>query len=288
MGKRNLRKNFLKNLHNKYRLIIYNDTSFQTVWTIRLSPLRVFTFLSLFSAFMISLVIFLVASTPLKEYIPGYPKAEYREMLLKNRLLVDSLEKELVVRDRFFSDIKSVISGEVPQDIATENQQVDEKKTRIDYKPYNSDSVFQDKILEERLNVSTPSGRDQAGTPETLHFFLPVKGLVTNRFDARKGHYGVDLVGQPNSRISAVLGGTVLFAGWTMETGNVIYLLHENNLTSAYKHNAELLKKSGEVVKPGEAIAIIGNSGEQSTGPHLHFELWYNGKPIDPEKYIVF
>lgn len=288
MGKRNLRKNFLKNLHNKYRLIIYNDTSFQTVWTIRLSPLRVFTFLSLFSAFMIFLVIFLVASTPLKEYIPGYPKAEYREMLLKNRLLVDSLEKELVVRDRFFSDIKSVISGEVPQDIATENQQVDEKKTRIDYKPYNSDSVFQDKILEERVNVSTPSGRDQAGTPETLHFFLPVKGLVTNRFDARKGHYGVDLVGQPNSRISAVLGGTVLFAGWTMETGNVIYLLHENNLTSAYKHNAELLKKSGEVVKPGEAIAIIGNSGEQSTGPHLHFELWYNGKPIDPEKYIVF
>ncbi len=288
MGKRNLRKNFLKNLHNKYRLIIYNDTSFQTVWTIRLSPLRVFTFLSLFSAFMIFLVIFLVASTPLKEYIPGYPKAEYREMLLKNRLLVDSLEKELVVRDRFFSDIKSVISGEVPQDLATENQQVDEKKTRIDYKPYNSDSVFQDKILEERLNVSTPSGRDQVGAPETLHFFLPVKGLVTNRFDARKGHYGVDLVGQPNSRISAVLGGTVLFAGWTMETGNVIYLLHENNLTSAYKHNAELLKKSGEAVKPGEAIAIIGNSGEQSTGPHLHFELWYNGKPIDPEKYIVF
>lgn len=288
MGKRNLRKNFLKNLHNKYRLIIYNDTSFQTVWTIRLSPLRVFTFLSLFSAFMIFLVIFLVASTPLKEYIPGYPKAEYREMLLKNRLLVDSLEKELLVRDRFFSDIKSVISGEVPQDLATENQQVDEKKTHIDYKPYNSDSVFQDKILEERLNVSTPSGRDQAGTPETLHFFLPVKGLVTNRFDARKGHYGVDLVGQPNSRISAVLGGTVLFAGWTMETGNVIYLLHENNLTSAYKHNAELLKKSGEAVKPGEAIAIIGNSGEQSTGPHLHFELWYNGKPIDPEKYIVF
>lgn len=288
MGKKSQKKNFIKNLHNKYRLIIYNDTSFQSVWTIKLSPLKVFTFVSLFSAFMIFLVIFLVASTPLKEYIPGYPKAEYREMLLKNMMLVDSLEKELVVRDQFFGDIRSLLSGEIPQDPTSDKQQAEKKKSRIDYKPYNSDSVFQDKLLEERLNISTPVNRDQAGSPEKLHFFLPAKGLVINKFDARKGHYGVDLVGQPNSRVSAVLGGTVLFAGWNLETGNVIYLLHENNLTSAYKHNAELLKSAGEVVKAGEAIAIIGNSGEQSTGPHLHFELWYNGKPIDPEKYIVF
>jgi len=233
-------------------------------------------------------VIFLIASTPLREYIPGYPKPEYREMLLKNMMLVDSLEKELAVRDKFFGDMKSILEGGVPKELAQGNKQVDEKKTRIEYKPYNSDSVFQDKLLEERLNVTSPSNRDQTGSPEKLHFFLPVKGLVTNRFDAREGHFGIDLVGQPNSRISAVLGGTVLFAGWTMETGNVIYLLHENNLSSAYKHNAELLKKAGEIVKAGEAIAIIGNSGEQSTGPHLHFELWYNGKPIDPEKYIVF
>ena len=288
MGKKSQKKNFIKNLHNKYRLIIYNDTSFQSVWTIKLSPLKVFTFVSLFSAFMIFLVIFLVASTPLKEYIPGYPKAEYREMLLKNMMLVDSLEKELVVRDQFFGDIRSLFSGEIPQDPTSDNQQAEKKKSRVDYKPYNSDSVFQDKLLEERLNISTPVNRDQSGSPEKLHFFLPAKGLVINKFDARKGHYGVDLVGQPNSRVSAVLGGTVLFAGWNLETGNVIYLLHENNLTSAYKHNAELLKSAGEVVKAGEAIAIIGNSGEQSTGPHLHFELWYNGKPIDPEKYIVF
>ena len=98
----------------------------------------------------------------------------------------------------------------------------------------------------------------------------------------------MDLVGQPNSRISAVLGGTVLFAGWTIQAGHVIFLLHGNNLTSAYMHNAELLKKTGDQVKAGEAIAIIGNTGELTTGPHLHFELWHNGIPVDPEKYIVF
>ncbi len=261
MAEKTFRKNITEKLRNKYRLIIYNDTSFQTVWTIRLSPLRVFTFLSLFSVFMISLVIFLVASTPLREYIPGYPKEEYREMLLRNVFLVDSLENELILRDKFFGDLKSIVSGEVPEEKGTETE-VNNKPGKVEYTPYNHDSVFQDKILEERLSLNAGTPRELGNSPERIHFFLPVQGLITNRFDARKEHYGVDLVGQPNSRISAVQGGTVLFAGWTFETGNVIYLLHENNLTSAYKHNAELLKKTGEQVRAGEAIAIIGNSGE--------------------------
>jgi murein DD-endopeptidase MepM/ murein hydrolase activator NlpD len=121
-----------------------------------------------------------------------------------------------------------------------------------------------------------------------LHFYLPIKGLITNKFDTSKGHLGIDLVSQPNTRVSAVLGGTVLFAGWTLDTGYVIYIQHVNNLVSAYKHNAALLKKVGDKVNGGEAIAIIGNTGEYTTGPHLHFELWHEGKPIDPEQYIVF
>jgi murein DD-endopeptidase MepM/ murein hydrolase activator NlpD len=270
MAEKSFRKKFIEKIRDKYRLIIYNDTSYQSILTIKLTPLKVFTFVSLFSVFMIFLVIFLVASTQLKEYIPGYPKAEYREMLLQNTLLVDSIKQELAVRDQFFQDIRTVVSGDIPKDAGNKND-MPEKPSKAQFKAYNQDSVFQDKILEEKLNLNSQ-----------------VKGLVTGKFDAKKGHYGVDLVGPPNSRISAVLGGTVLFAGWTMETGNVIYLLHGSNMTSAYKHNAELLKKTGELVKAGEAIAIIGNSGELSTGPHLHFELWYNGKPVDPEKYIVF
>ncbi len=287
MAEKKMRNKWAAMLRDKYRLILYNDTSLQSVWTFKLSPVKVFTVVSLFSVFMISLVVFLVASTPLREYIPGYPREEYREMLLRNVMLVDSLENELALRDKFFSDLRSVVSGEIPEERSS-GKEVTEKNTRIDYKPFNTDSVFQDRILEERLNLTAAPGREKGETPERIHFYIPVKGLITNKFDARKEHYGVDLVGQPNSRISAVLGGTVLFSGWTLETGNVIYLQHENNLTSAYKHNAELLKRTGERVKAGEAIAIIGNSGELSTGPHLHFELWYNGQPVDPEKYIVF
>jgi murein DD-endopeptidase MepM/ murein hydrolase activator NlpD len=287
MAEQSFRKRFIANIRDKYRLIIYNDTTYQSMLTIKLTPLKVFTFVSLFSAFMVFLVIFLVASTPLKEYIPGYPKAEYREMLLKNMLLVDSLKQELSVRDHFFQDIRSIASGEIPKEEGQKND-VPEKPSKTAFKPYNHDSVFQDKILEEKLNLTSRESRDLPASPEKIHFYLPVKGLVTGKFDAKKGHYGTDLVAPPDSRISAVLGGTVLFAGWTMETGNVIYLQHGSNMTSAYKHNAELLKKTGDTVKAGEAIAIIGNSGELSTGPHLHFELWYNGKPVDPEKYIVF
>jgi murein DD-endopeptidase MepM/ murein hydrolase activator NlpD len=281
------RKRFLEKLHSKFRLIIYNDSTFQTIWTLKLTPMKVFTIVSLFSAVMIFLVIFLIASTPLKEYIPGYPKEEYREMLLRNVMLVDSLEKELDIRDQFFADIRNIIKGEVPRDDGR-NDNLNQTVSKVPYRSYNSDSVFQDKLREERLNISDQTKDSKTISPEKLHFYPPVQGIVTEKFDINKGHFGIDIVGKPNTRISAALEGTVLFAGWTQETGNVIYLLHDNNLTSSYMHNAQLLKKTGDQVRAGEAIAIIGNSGELSTGPHLHFELWYQKKPLDPEKYITF
>jgi len=282
-----IKNRILEKLRNRYRLIIYNDTTFQSVWTIKLSRIKVFTFTSLASAVMVVLVIFLIAGTQLREYIPGYPKEEYREMLIRNALLVDSLEQEIAVRDRFFQTINAIMRGEEPPDFS----QVSETGERAgvkDLPPINQDSIFQDKILEERLSLSVQGTRSTAGSLSNLHFFVPIKGLITNKFNSSKEHYGIDLVSQPNSRISAVLSGTVLFSGWTLDTGYVIYIQHENNLISSYKHNAALLKKTGERVNGGEAIAIIGNTGEVTTGPHLHFELWHAGKPIDPEQYIVF
>ncbi len=252
----------------------------------KLTRLKVFTITSLLSAVIVILVIFLIAATGLREYIPGYPKAEYRQMLVRNALLVDSLENELRKRDIFFQGIKSIVSGEVPEDnlIADTIVEVNE----VEFREYNHDSLFRDELLAEQTSLSLQENDDRVRSISQIHFFVPVNGVVTNHFDAASDHFGVDLVSGPNTRISAVLDGTVIFSEWTMETGYVIHIQHQSDLISVYKHNSELLKFQGDRVKAGEAIAIIGNTGELSTGPHLHFELWHSGTPLDPENYIDF
>ena len=283
----NLRKKLLEKLHNRYRLIIYNDTTFQSVWNMKLTRMKVFTFTSVLSAAIVILVTLLIATTPLREYIPGYPKAEYRQMLIRSALLVDSLENELQMRDHFFQSIKTIVEGDVPQDSIREIDTA-RKVKNITFDNLDFDSVFQDKLLEEQLSLSVNNDKPLNNDISRIHFFLPVKGIVTNRFDSSRDHFGVDLVSNPNTRISSVLNGTVILSDWTLETGYVMAIQHDNNLISVYKHNAELLKKTGDKVYAGEAVAIIGDSGEQSTGPHLHFELWYNGVALDPQKYIDF
>ncbi len=279
-------RNFFDKLKDQYRLIIYNDSTFQSVWSMKLSRLKVFTVTSLASAIIVIMVILLIATTGLREYIPGYPKAEYRQMLIYNALRVDSLENELAKRDEFFKGIQAIIAGEVPED----NMIIDSTvgTYEIEFADYNHDSVFQDELLAEQLSLSIQNNDNSRQGISQLNFFVPVKGLVTNHFNSTSDHFGVDLVSDPNARISSVLPGTVIFSGWTIETGYSIYIQHESDLVSVYKHNAELLKKTGDIVKAGEAIAIIGSSGELSTGPHLHFELWHNGTALNPEQYIDF
>lgn len=280
------KQKLFEKLKDKYRLIIYNDTTFQSVWSMKLSRLKVFTVTSLLSALIVVLVILLIATTGLREYIPGYPKAEYRQLLVHNALKVDSLENELAKRDAFFKGIKAIISGDVPEDNLKIN--ADTAYNAIKFQEFNHDSVFQDKLLAEQLSLSIQNNGNNKPGLSQIHFFIPVKGVVSNPFNSSTEHFGIDLVGEPNAIISAVLQGTVIFSGWTLETGYVIYIQHQENLVSVYKHNAELLKNTGDKVKAGEAIAIIGNTGELSTGPHLHFELWHNGNALNPEQYIDF
>lgn len=280
------RKKIFENLKDQYRLIIYNDTTFQSVWSMKLSRLKVFTVTSLLSAIIVVLVILLIATTGLREYIPGYPKAEYRQMLVRTALQVDSLENEIHKRDNFFNGIKAIVSGEVP----AEELVVDSISGphQIQFQEYNHDSVFQDKLLAEQLSLSLQNNEPKPTSLSQIHFFVPVNGVVSNHFDAATNHFGIDLVSGPNAAISAILNGTVIFSGWTLETGYVIYIQHEADLVSAYKHNSELLKNTGDKVKAGETIAIIGNSGELTSGAHLHFELWLNGTALNPEQYIDF
>ena len=287
MNRKELRKKIFQMLKDHYRLIIYNDSSIQTVWSIKLTPIKVLTLGSIGAILLILFTTVIIAYTPLRENIPGYPSAKVRQQIIYNYMLVDSLENEIKNRDSYFEKIKTLFQGDVPLDESS-TPSSGLKTYDVKFKNSNADSIFQDKLLEEKLNLSISSNQKKLPSISNIHFFTPLRGLITNKFNTKTEHLAVDIVGSPNSRISSVLDGTVVFAGWTMDTGYSIYIQHENNLISAYKHNAELLKEVGGKVKAGDAIAIMGNSGELTTGPHLHFELWHNGTALDPETYIDF
>ena len=233
------KQKIFEKLKDQYRLIIYNDTTFQSVWSMKLSRLKVFTVTSLLSAIIVVLVILLIATTGLREYIPGYPKAEYRQILIHNALKVDSLENELIKRDEFFRGIKAIISGEVPEDNLEINTDIEANE--VEFQEVNHDSVFQDKLLAEQLSLSIQNNDNKNTDISQIHFFIPVNGVVSNHFDSSKDHFGIDLVSVPNAMISAILQGTVIFSGWTLETGYVIYIQHETDLISVYKHNAAII-----------------------------------------------
>ena len=287
MNRKELRKKIFQMLKDHYRLIIYNDSSIQTVWSIKLTPIKVLTLGSLGAILLILLTTTIIAYTPLRENIPGYPSAKIRQQIIYNYILADSLENEIKKRDSYVENLKTLFEGNVPDETpVTDSTSL--KKYNVKFKGSNADSLFQDKLLEEKNNLSLLQGTKKLPSIANIHFFTPLHGLITNKFNSKTNHLAVDVVGKQNARISAILDGTVVFSGWTMDTGYSIFIQHENNIISAYKHNAELLKDVGDKVKAGEVIAIMGNSGELTTGPHLHFELWHNGTALDPETYIDF
>ena len=294
MGKSEKTKELYKKLRNHYRLSIFNEQTYEEVLGMRLSRLKVFTVVGITSMLLIVLVTLLIAFTGLREYIPGYPSGEERRMIVRNAQLVDSLMLEIQRRDKFFNDIKSIVNGEIPEgaspdDVIKEKEDLKPKKQNIHFNKSVEDSLFRIQVEEqEKFNLSDRRNTGARFKLEQTSFFPPLKGVIVNRFGGSQGHYGVDVVAGPEARVSSVLDGTVFFAGWTVETGYVIGIQHANNLVTFYKHNSLLLKKVGDRVKAGEAIANVGNSGEFTTGPHLHFELWYNGVPLNPEEYIDF
>jgi len=280
----------IEKLKNKYRLTISNEASFDEVLSIRLSRLNVFTVTGLFSIILIALVTLLIAFTPLREYIPGYPDGEMRNKMENNAVLVDSLSHEIEKRDLFFQGIRNVVTGNDFDNIVQDEADsiVDPRYKNLKFTKSITDSIFREEHeADEKYNLALSGTSKRRGLSNT-HFFPPIKGMVSSHYDAKVEHYGTDIVGGMNDRISSVLDGTVIFAEWTLNTGYVIQIQHANDLLSVYKHNSELLKKAGEHVKAGEAIALLGNSGELTTGPHLHFELWRNGRPLNPEDYIKF
>jgi murein DD-endopeptidase MepM/ murein hydrolase activator NlpD len=287
MDRKELRKKLFQMLKDHYRLIIYNDSTIQTVWSIKLTPIKVLTLGGLGAIMLILLTSVIIAYTPLRENIPGYPSAKVRQQIILNYMLVDSLENEIKLRDSYFDKIRTVFQGEVPPEETQENDS-DIKTYDVKFNKFNADSAFKDELEAEKQNLSATSPQKKVSRISSLHFYTPLHGKIINKFNARSGHLAVDVSGKLNARIASVMDGTVIFAGWTMDAGNCVYIQHDNNIISVYKHNGEVLKKIGDSVKAGDEIAIMGNTGELTAGPHLHFELWRNGTALDPDNYIDF
>ena len=282
------KRHIVNKLKNKYRLSIYNDDTFEEVWFLRLSRLNVFSIVGTSGLLFTIAIIVLIAFTPLREFIPGYPDGNMRRNIIGNVYKLDSLEHELEIRDRYFESINTIIRGGTP--LSYENSQdTTVRYEEITFDKSEHDSLLRQQIEEEELfNLSILANTSNKTDFSRIHFYPPVKGLVTNSFNPIENHFGTDIVTASNKVVAATLDGTITIANWTLETGYVIQIQHDNNMVSIYKHNSELLKKVGNHVTAGEAIAIIGNSGELTSGPHLHFELWHNGTPIDPEDYVAF
>jgi len=277
-----------RNWRDKYRFTVYNDTTFEEVWKIRLTRYNAFLIVSFIILFIIGATASLIAFTNLREFIPGYPDVEMRRNIIVSAIRLDSLEREMELRDKYFANLNAIISGKQPVDMISEPD-TGRKYRNIEFSSIPEVAELKSQVeKEEKLNLSFPRLTESSGLA-SLHFFPPVKGIVTARFDPRAKHFGTDIITKPRSPVMAALDGTVVFTGWTMETGYVIQIQHSNNLVTIYKHNAELLKQNGDYVRAGEAISIVGDSGELYTsGPHLHFEIWYKGTPLDPEKHVFF
>jgi murein DD-endopeptidase MepM/ murein hydrolase activator NlpD len=271
---------------NKFRFVILNDDTFEELLTLKLSPLNIFVFSVVTIVSTIALTTTVIAFTPLKELIPGYASSKLRREAIELALTTDSLTAAIDRNERYIQGVQRILQGEiidtVLQELETDTSSNNAEIVLSD--PSSQDSAFREWVEEENAFTLNQGGAE-LGIPQLIS---PIEGIITSGFDKATNHFAVDIAAASNTPVKTCYEGTVIFADWTSETGNIIIVQHENNLLSAYKHNSALLKEVGEFVRSGEAIAIIGNSGENSTGPHLHFELWFEGAPIDPQNFIKF
>jgi len=287
MAKEDKKKN---NWRDKYRFSVINDHTFEEVWRIRLTRYNAFLLITFLVVFIIAATTSIISFTNLREFIPGYPDVTMRRNILVSAIRLDSLDRELALRDKYFANLNAIISGNVPAESLV-RQDTSRNYKAISFSKTPEDSALIARVEnEEKYNLTLgPSSPEPVTSLAGLHFFPPVKGIISGRYDVRTKHFGTDIVTKPSAVIASVLDGTVILTGWTMETGYVIEVQHQNNIVSIYKHNASLLKEQGDLVRAGEAISVVGGSGEiYTSGPHLHFEIWYKGSPLDPEKHILF
>jgi murein DD-endopeptidase MepM/ murein hydrolase activator NlpD len=284
----NKRWKLLRKLTHKYRMVLLNEDTFEEVGSMRLTRLNLIAFIGVILILLIAIIYTLIAYTNIRELVPGYPDAAMRQHIRANAMKLDSLEYEQAIRDQYFDNMKRIISGEAPENYLNDTTRITDKQEIVFLRSSNDSLLRQQVEAEEQFRLSVLDEDHVNRDLHDMHFFPPVKGIITSSFNPTEGHFGVDLVAAPSEVVKAALDGTVTMSTWTLETGYVIQIQHDYELISIYKHNATLFKSVGQKVVAGDAIAIVGNSGELTTGPHLHFELWHDRAPLNPVDYIVF
>lgn len=287
-----VRKTLSSWLVNRYLLIIRNEENFAEKYTINFTYAKVILLTVTLFLVMMTLSLLLVKTLLAQWFDPRHEQMEARKELLDLSLKVDSLALEVERKDQFIGSFKRILSGdttalyeEFPDSEEGVMATIQDEADVAMLSPI--DSQFRQEFEQSDLSVLT-FNTGSGGNLEEIFFFSPINGFVSAPYNIREGHFGVDIVAKKNEPVKSIADGTVIMASWTQDSGYVIAIQHRGNIISVYKHNAELLKKVGNFVNAGEIISIIGNTGELTDGPHLHFELWYNGNSMNPEDFVSF
>lgn len=280
-------KTFWHRIRFKYKLSFINESTLEEVWSFRLSKLSAFLSLLFFAFALICATSLIIIKTPIRNYLPGYLDVEVRKEIIENALRADSLERMIKVQSLYLDNVAGILSGTIDVDSIRTIDSLAHVDASYEIPRSKAEETFVKTFEDEEkynLTVLSPNPAPTDG----VFFYKPVGGVVSSHYETNIRHYGVDIVAAPKESVLATLEGTVVFTGFDPNVGNVIQLQHNNGFLSVYKHNELLLKEIGDHVEAGEAIALVGNTGKLSTGPHLHFELWYKGAPVNPEEYIAF
>jgi len=287
-------KNWVKKLQERRRVVVLDEESFEEKRNFTTSKLSLFI-IFLFGVIIFSTItFFLISYTSLKTFISGYPNPTTQKELIDKNIKLDQKLNELVIKtaneEQYLNNIQKILNGGVPNNRDTLIKIFKSQNKNNSQFISKSEKTIREKVNKREkydIDVIAGSVTTKNVLPELL-LFPPIIGELTNKMNISAGHFGVDIIAPKNEAVVAILKGTIVYQNWSPNDGHVVHIQHKNNLLSIYKHSSEVLKKIGDYVDAGEPISIVGNSGEHSTGPHLHFELWHNGYPIDPEKFINF
>ena len=280
-------KTFLKRIFNDYKVVVSSEDTFEEKLSFKANKINAFIIMLLYSIILIAFTISIVFFTQLREMVPGYSSSDLLNRAIYLTKKTDSLEQQIALNNKFYKSIEDVLSGNVDEFISRDELSIDSNLINPDIftiSPNLQDSILRQYVEnEDKFNLT-----NNELVIENKMFFSPIKGEITQSFNFNENHFAIDIAADIGTPVKSVLDGKIIFSEWSLETGYVVVIDHGENIISVYKHNSKTLKEQNDFVQAGEVIAYSGNQGNLSSGPHLHFELWKNGIPIDPEPLLNF